>query len=426
MKTYDVEVERSVIGCLIAFDHLQDKTPLIEKSDFYYAEHQKLFETILEIYRETGTFDFIVASAKCDSNMRSLITACVNIVPSSANFDEYFRLLKEMASVRRLVNGFNDLAYCQNISVATVQDLIDSESERRLTTDVKATNEANLNRFVKYLNRKSDSLMTGFSQLDNVLGGIRKQTVFIIGARPSTGKTTFALNIAQNVFESGKKVMFFSLEMSSEMIYERLMSSKHRIEYENFSQNKLSETEIDLIAKETEEIKTADRLYVVDDVYSAEHICNLIIEQKPNLAVVDFMQIVSTIERFTDPRTKIDYISGMFKRTAKKVGCTIMVLSQMSRAGKDAPTMNELKESGGLEQDGDYIALLHRPYVLNKGDQSISPEQTDLLLDKNKFGQTGKINLWFDLKHQKFYEVDRRRESEIDCSGQPFDAEIEI
>jgi replicative DNA helicase len=84
--------------------------------------------------------------------------------------------------------------------------------------------------------------------------------------------------------------------------------------------------------------------------------------------------------------------------------------------------MSDLKESGGLEQDGDYIALLHRPYVLNKNDDSIRPGDSELLLDKNKFGRTGKVDLWFDLKHQRFTEYDKR----WDCSGTPFEDDIRI
>jgi replicative DNA helicase len=84
--------------------------------------------------------------------------------------------------------------------------------------------------------------------------------------------------------------------------------------------------------------------------------------------------------------------------------------------------MSDLKESGGLEQDGDYIALLHRPYVLNKNDDNVRPEDTELLVDKNKFGRTGKIDLWFDLKHQRFTEYDTR----WDCAGNPFEDDISL
>ena len=152
--------------------------------------------------------------------------------------------------------------------------------------------------------------------------------------------------------------------------------------------------------------KSKEKFFVLDDVYNVEQMCNVLMEQKPDLAVIDFMQIISTTSKFVETRHKIDYISALLKRTAKNTGTVIMVLSQLSRAGKDSPTMSDLKESGGLEQDGDYIALLHRPYVLKK-DIETPPGCTELLLDKNKFGATGKINMFFDLVHQRFSEVDR-------------------
>lgn len=405
MKQYDIEVERVVIGDLLTFDNLQDKTLLIEVTDFDYAEHQEVFEAMRRLYEQKGKYDFLQVSAECKNNVKAVISACLQVAVSSASFDEHLQLLKDMASSRRLAQGFNNLLFNNEINVTTVQQLVDGENEKKLTVDVKKTNENNINDFIKNLNKADDSLLTGFSGLDGTLGGIRKGTVFIIGARPSTGKTAFALNISQNIFNGGRKVMFFSLEMSAEMIYERLMASRLDIEYEKFSQKKLSKEEMSRVSGAMADVMLKDRLYVLDDVYNVEHICNLIVEQQPDLAVVDFMQIISTTNKFQDTRTKIDYISALFKRTAKKTGCAIMVLSQLSRAGKDAPTMSDLKESGGLEQDGDYIALLHRPYVLNKG-EGIPPGKTEMLLDKNKFGRCGKLDLEFRLKYQQFLERD--------------------
>ena len=405
MKQYDIEVERVVIGDLLAFDNLQDKTLLIDVADFDYLEHQEVFAAMRSLYEQKGKYDFLQVSAMCKNNVKAVISACLQVAISSASFDEHLQLLKDMASSRRLAQGFNNLLFNNEINVTTVQQLVDGENEKKLTVDVKKTNENNINDFIQNLNKADDNLLTGFSALDGTLGGIRKGTIFIIGARPSTGKTALALNIAQNIFNGGRKVMFFSLEMSAEMIYERLMASRLDIEYEKFSQKKLSDDEMKEVSVAMADIMLKDRLYVMDDVYNVEQICNLIIEQQPDIAVVDFMQIISTTSKFQDARAKIDYISALFKRTAKKTGCAIMVLSQLTRAGKDAPTMSDLKESGGLEQDGDYIALLHRPYVLNKG-EGIPPGKTEMLLDKNKFGRCGKLDLEFRVKYQQFLERD--------------------
>ena len=422
MNINDIEIERSVIGEILSFESLKEKALLLEPGDFAYDEHMDICKVMISQAKK-GKYDFVTVAAECGSSYRAEIQSCIQFAISAELFEEHFKILKEMASRRRLISRFQALTLEGEVSVSSVQKMLDDENGKRIASDVREINERNIDVFVAELNKRKGTLMTGFGNIDKVTGGIRKSTVFIIGARPSTGKTTFALNIAANqIADPDKKVMFFSLEMSSEMIFERLMAAQNKIEYEKFSRNSLSEDEIKLIAAQSKKLKESGSFFVIDDVYNVEQICNLISENKPSLAVVDFMQIISAVGKFENVRSRIDYISSLFKRTAKTTGCVIIVLSQLSRMGKEAPTMSDLKESGGLEQDGDYIALLHRPYVLNKNENECIPEDTQLLLDKNKFGRTGKIDLWFDLKHQKFYERDER----WDTSGTPFEEDFEI
>lgn len=422
MNINDIEIERSVIGEILSFECLKEKALLLEPDDFAYDEHRDICRTMIS-QAGKGRYDFVTVAAECGSGYRTEIQNCIQLAVSAQLFEEHLRILKEMASRRRLINRFQALMTEGEVSVSSVRKMLDDENGRRLAGDVKKANERNIDAFVSELNKRKGTLMTGFGNIDRVTGGIRRGTVFIIGARPSTGKTTFALNIAANqLADPGKTVIFFSLEMSGEMIYERLMAARNKIEYEKFSRNSLSDDEMKLIAGQSERLKESESFFVIDDVYSAEQICNLISENKPSLAVVDFMQIISAVGKFENVRSRIDYISGLFKRTAKATGCVIIVLSQLTRMGKEAPTMSDLKESGGLEQDGDYIALLHRPYVLNKNENEYIPEDTQLLLDKNKFGRTGKIDLWFDLKHQRFYERDER----WDISGTPFEEDFKL
>ena len=423
MNIQDIETERAVIGEVLGYKEFRDKAPLLEVNDFAFEPHRVICRAILKQIKEGKEIDFVTVGTECGTQYRAEIQNCVQTAVSSGLFEEHFKLLKEMASRRRLIDKFHTLTAEGEVSVSTVQQMLEDENGKRLTDDVKKANERNIASFVAGLNKRKGSIETGFPTIDRLIGGIRKGTVFIIGARPSTGKTTFALNIAANQLkDESKKVMFFSLEMSSEMIYERLVAAGRKIEYEKFSRNSLSEDEVRLAVAETESIKKRGNFFVIDDVYNIEQICNLISENKPDLAVIDFMQIISALGRFENVRSRIDYISGLLKRTAKAVQCVILVLSQLSRVGENAPTMSDLKESGGLEQDGDYIALLHRPYVINKKENEHNPGTTELLFDKNKFGRTGTLDMWFDLKHQKFYESDSR----YDCSGIPFESDIEL
>jgi replicative DNA helicase len=118
------------------------------------------------------------------------------------------------------------------------------------------------------------------------------------------------------------------------------------------------------------------------------------------------VQIISAQKKFVDNRQRIDYISQALKKCAKETKCSFVVLSQITRAGKDAPSMSDLKESGGLEQDSDYIILLHRPYVNDKESGKARPSETKIILDKNKFGNTGVINYNFNGMFQRFTELE--------------------
>ncbi len=427
MRITDIEIERSVLGELMAFDEHKEKILLLSEDDFEAKEHKVMFKAMHSQFSVKGNFDFLTVANVCGESYRDEIQTCVQLAISAGLFEEHLRLLKEMSSRRRLTKGVNALEWSGEISVASLQNLIEKERGKSVVDDARTQTEKSLEEFSENLNKSIGTLKTGFSTVDRVCGGLRKGTVFIVGARPSVGKTAFALNVAANqLADLDKKVVFFSLEMTAEMIYERLMAARLQIEYSKFSRNELEENDIEQVRAATERLKTEGRFLVLDEVYNAELICNIIRENRPDLAVVDFMQIISATGKFENVRNRIDYISTLFKRTAKDTGCVILVLSQLSRAGKDAPTMSDLKESGGLEQDGDYIALLHRPYVLDKQNADIKPEDSELLLDKNKFGTVGRVKLWFDLKHQRFHEIDTWHESRIDRSGTVFEDDVEI
>ena len=192
--------------------------------------------------------------------------------------------------------------------------------------------------------------------------------------------------------------MFFSLEMSACMLWDRIASDILNISYSHAQEHNLSKSEYEQLMVMGEIYKN---LQTVDSVSEIEKIISLVYAAKPVLAVIDYMQIITSRKEFRDNRQRIDYISQMIKKCAKATQTSFIVLSQVTRAGKDAPTMSDLKESGALEQDSDYVFLLHRPYVQDKSDD-VSPREAVIKLDKNKFGNTGIIELDFDGKYQRF------------------------
>lgn len=239
---------------------------------------------------------------------------------------------------------------------------------------------------------------TGFKELDALLGGgFIRGTLATIGARPSTGKTTFAINIAAH--NPDKRVLFVSVEMSARMIYDRLISDQADLKYDDCVKHSVS---YEIVRGVVELYKG---LTIADSVSDIEKIAELIYLLRPELVIIDYIQIVTSKKGFENNRQRVDYISRTLKQTAKKTGAQIISLSQITRAGKDKPSMSDLKESGGLEQDSDYIILLYREYVNDKSNASIKPETTVVTLDKNKFGRTDDLDMDFNGSRQRFTEA---------------------
>lgn len=372
--------------------------------DLFIIEHHKeLFQIIRKTNSNHPHFDItLVLSKITDGDLKTALVACADTVVTSTLFEEHLNILKENAKQRFISAAIEDMRlegeYSANklIDVCTLANQAYSSDYEHYGADIYSS-------YINSINKPKDAIYTHLSAINRTSGGIRKGTLFIIGARPSTGKTALALNIASYNALKGKKVLMFSLEMTSSMIIERLLADECNINYTRFI-DRLSSDEERIIKDYFNNRGKAimQNLKIVDDVYNIESICSYVENERPDLVLVDFIQIVQSLRKTENKRALIDYISSEFKRIAKRTNCSIIVLSQLTRAGKDMPTMSDLKESGGLEQDGDCIALLHRPYVLNK--EGNNPNEAQLIVDKNKFGRTGIINLYFDGEHQRFTE----------------------
>ncbi len=370
---------------------------------FANEHHKKLFQIIRKTYSKHGGFDISLVLAEItEVSLKTALIACAESVVTSTLFEEHLNILKECSKQRFISDELNYMKtegeYSANklIKIGELANQAYSSTCESYGADV-------YNTYIDSINKPKDVILTPLSAFNKTSGGIRKGTLFIIGARPSTGKTALALNIASHNALKGKKVLMFSLEMTSPMIIDRLLSDECSISYSRFL-NQLTKDEEKTIKDYFNGRGKAlkENLKIIDDVYYIENICSHIENEKPDLVLVDFIQIIQSLQKTDSKRTLIDYISSEFKRIAKRTNCGIILLSQLTRAGKDIPTMSDLKESGSLEQDGDYIALLHRPFVLNKAGNN--PNEAQLLIDKNKFGRTGIINLHFDGEHQRFTE----------------------
>lgn len=404
-ELYPIDSEAQVIGGLLKEPTLRKYISSLNADDFSSGVYASLYEKIARLYREK-TFDYamIINACEDDQDERAAVVDTVEGFLAVSTFPEHVSIIQKAAQARRIREKINRIIEDGNYSLNALQRIISDEEENKAVSSLEASSSKGISSFVSGLNRDKGAQKTGFSEFDYLLGGIRRGTLFVIGARPSTGKTTFALNIARNLVQAKKKIVFYSLEMQSEMIFEKYAADVCGIENNRFSRNSLTPSEIASVTGLMKSLDSAKRLVVADDRYTIESICSSIREELPDVAVVDYVQRIRSVKDFKSTRELVNYITSELKITAKQTGVCIILLSQISRGGSDYPRMSDLKESGALEEDGDYIALLHRPFVLDKtgGEE---PEKTLLLLDKNKFGACGSTTMFFNLPFQRFTEV---------------------
>ncbi len=421
------ELEATVIGGILSDEDCREYAlSVIKQEDFEFEVYRELYgylrSAAQSLVSKGMTTDKTILLTEISSSLgpehRVAISKAIDSFLLPTSYKDYVRVFREKAMRRRIINRVDEWVYLPPQSILQEMEQIVQSEEVNAADSLEEKQTRKLIEYITYIHEKKDPnerFYTGIGGIDKKTGGIRRKTVSIIGARPSVGKTALAINIAKAVYDRGKKVAIFSLEMSFDQIMERVSCCCLGIPYSSINTDvwydkKSEERSKQQITGLMDELKKSKRFYVLDDIYSIEGIVSAISELKPDFVVVDFVQIVQTLQNFRDRRTQIDHISSELKRAAKQKDCHIMILSQIAREGDEAPKMSHLKESGGLEQDGDYIFILHRPFVSSKNEDRYEPEEAGMLLDKNKYGGTGQVEMRFIGEQQKFVEVDTRYE----------------
>lgn len=391
---YDNELEYKILVSFLLCEQ-RERLAHFTESHFADTEARKIYTLFLEQYRRFPSADYAAYVRLLNDSQRQIIMTFINSAMSpeiaESHLDDTIAAFHAAYVQRTLSSAAMEVSMNPHIGLADLH---------MLTARAEQLSREKRNSAADYLNtygKKYEFIPTHFVQLDNLLnGGFIKGTLATVGARPSTGKTTFALNIAAH--NADKKILFFSIEMTARMLYDRLIADCANVDYRAAGLHNIPLPTVKAV------LDSCPNLEMIDDMPCIEDIVETILYEKPDFVIIDFMQIITSRQKFTDNRQRIDYISNSLKMTAKKTDCCILALSQVTRSGKEKPTMSDLKESGGLEQDCDYVILLHRPYVLDKKNQELDPAETNLILDKNKFGSTKEIPYRFDGSHQRFTE----------------------
>ncbi len=434
---HNLDAERSVLGAiLIRNEAINAATILIDSDDFFRAAHRVIFDKMVSLSERGQAIDLVTLVEELGRSGQleevggaAYVAALTDGVPRATNVEHYARIIKEKSTRRRLIVSANRIL-TDAYSGEDEADLLLDAAERQI---FEIADDSVRSGFVPLadLVRSSFSTIealqsqkglvtgvpTGFTELDEMTSGLQPSDLVIVAARPSMGKTSFVLNIAQYVGSRPEKmtVGFFSLEMSKEQLFMRLLTSEARIDAHKFRGGYLSDRDWGRLSEALGVLSDA-RIFI-DDTASIGVLemrakaRRLKAEHGLHLIVVDYVQLMQGRGRFENRQLEIASISRSLKALAKELHVPVIALSQLSRApdtrADHRPLLSDLRESGSLEQDADVVLFIYRPAVYKDKDEE-DDGIAEIIIGKQRNGPIGTVQLAFINEFTRFENVEWR------------------
>ena len=431
-----IEAEQSVLGSILINPESFEKIAgLITSDDFYLEEHRNIFETMKELFKKNREIDpvtlidALVRDGVYDkAGGTEYIKIIAKTVPTAANIRDYAKIVKDKSTLRSLIGVCDEISGEAYSEVGEVEHMLDAAEQRIFAiaekreaknfekiSDVLTRVYANL----ELISKDKSSLKgtpTGFSGIDRVLVGMGESDLVLVGARPGMGKTSFVLNIGTNVAKSTKKaVAIFSLEMSSDQLVQRMLSSEAMVESNALRGGNLTEEDWTKLAYAASELAECDVL--IDDTTGQtitamkaklRRVKNL------GLVIIDYLQLMNA-DRKTDNRVQeVADISRNLKIMAKELNVPVICCAQLSRGPESRtdkkPMLSDLRDSGAIEQDADVVMFIYRDeyYKTDRpaGEEEQAANTASILIAKNRHGGTGEIKVGWIGQYTKFLTID--------------------
>ena len=422
--------EQSLLGSvLIDPDSLNEIADIIKSTDFYLTEHAQIYLAMHELFLANSEIDVVTLidmlvqkGVYNKSGGEEYIRTLAQVVPNALNVKDYARIVKEKSILRNLITvcgEISDTAYSEQGNTAHILEYAekkiydiaqdrDTKNFRHIKEVMRSVYE-NLSALAKG-SEEAKGTMTGFSGLDNVLAGLGKSDLVLVGARPGMGKTSFVLNIGTNVaVQTKKKVAIFSLEMSCEQLVTRILSSEAMIDSYTLRSGQLTPDDWDKLAVAADRLMGCD--IIIDDTSGigvTEMKAKLRRVDNLGMVIIDYLQLMQG-DRRTDNRVQeVGDISRGLKIMAKELNVPVVCCAQLSRGPESRtskkPMLSDLRDSGAIEQDADSVMFLYRDEYYQTDSSPVENEGNicEVIIAKNRHGSTGTVKMGWIGRYTKF------------------------
>jgi len=432
----NIEAEQAVLGAIfLEPESLIVASEKLIPEDFYRVSHQKIFSAMLKLHNEGKAVDVLTVSEELRASKQlenaggiSYLTELAGSVPTAANIEYYATIVEEKSLLRRLIRTATNIAQEGYNREDEVESLL-VEAEKQI---LEVANRKNAGSFqsikdvlvrtydhIEMLNTRKGEITgvpTGFIELDRMTAGFQKNDLIIVAARPSVGKTAFALNIAQNVAtKTDETVAIFSLEMGAEQLVMRMLCAEGNIDSQNLRTGSLTDEDWKKLTMAMGSLSNAN--IFIDDtpgikITDIRSKCRRLKQEHGlGLVIIDYLQLIQGSGRSSENRQQeVSEISRSLKALAREMEVPVIALSQLSRGVEQRqdkrPMMSDIRESGSIEQDADIVAFLYREDYYDK--ETENKNIIEIIIAKQRNGPTGTIQLAFAKEYNKFVNLERR------------------
>lgn len=429
------EAEKGVIGSVIRENGvLNDVLNIIRVDNFYFDFHQKIFQAIIDCYNEGKPVDLVILHDVLKQRKQledvggvAYLADLWDAAPTAANAEYYARIVRDKAILRNLIHTSTELLRDAYDGFMSPDELLGAAERKVLeiaekgTTGETHTLEKTLLEAFDRIDARAGTahlavsgIPTGYVDLDNLTAGLQNNELIILAARPSVGKTAFALNVVRHVIvEERLPVFFVSLEQSRVELAERLLCSQARVDSHRLRKGHLNHDDLERLIAGGDQLKgNARQGYVklfIDDTPAqgmlriAANARRLKLRHQIRMVVIDYLQLIEPENRRDPRQEQVAQISRRLKFLARELQIPVMALAQVNRSSEDrqdhTPRLADLRESGSIEQDADTVMILHRP---GRFDKSEEDNVLEVHIAKQRNGPTGEISLTYLKQYMRF------------------------